>query len=90
MQFVEIEHKKLKRRTTVPRSRVPHLSEGWEVVTDDQIPEKANERVAWIGDDVDRAVAALGDEQSRETPRKSVLDHIETVTTSAQDVTPGA
>lgn len=33
MKFVEVEHKQLG-RTFVPESRVPHLSDGWAVVTD--------------------------------------------------------
>jgi hypothetical protein len=44
------------------------------------MPEKAGERIAWIGDDPDRAAQALADEQARgDNSRKTVTDHIESV-----------
>jgi hypothetical protein len=38
VKFVEIRHPKLG-TTTVPESRVPHLSEGWKVIDDQPTPE---------------------------------------------------
>lgn len=59
-----------------------HKRAGWVEAADaDQIPSDAKALVTWIGDDTDRADAALVAEQSRPKPRKSVLAHIETVTT---------
>lgn len=59
-----------------------HKRAGWvEAADSDQIPDGAKAVVAWIGQDPDKAAAALIAEQSRPKPRKSVLDHIETVTT---------
>ena len=63
-----------------------HKRAGWVEAEDDaHIPSGAKARTAWIGTDPDRARAALADEQSRAKPRKSVLDHIETVTTPISD-----
>lgn len=38
----------------------------------DEVPEKAEDVVAWVGDDRDRALLALGVESERKNPRKTV------------------
>lgn len=47
---------------------------------DDAMPEKAGDRVTWIGTDRDRAQAALDDEGTRgDDARKTVTDHARSV-----------
>lgn len=47
----------------------------------DEVPDGLNSKqtVAWIGGDVDRAIAALIVEEAREQPRVSVTRHIDSV-----------
>lgn len=40
MRFVTIRHSKFG-TTTVPESRVPHLADGWSVVTDEPVKSTA-------------------------------------------------
>lgn len=41
------------------------------------MPSRAGELLAWVGSDIDRALAALEAEQSRKAPRKSIIDTLE-------------
>lgn len=50
----------------------------------DPIPRKADEVVAWIGDDAARAAQALEAEQAAKSPRKSVIEAAEAVLAAAQ------
>lgn len=43
---------------------------------DVDMPDKADDLVTWIGDNPDRAAAALEAEQARPKPRTTVTDHI--------------
>lgn len=53
----------------------------------DDLPSTAAELIDWIGDDPDRATQAQAAEADRPDPRKTVLEHIESVlnTTSKED-----
>lgn len=50
-------------------------ADGWTTVTD--VPDGTVEEVlAWVGDDPARAAAALEAEQDRDTPRVTLIDHL--------------
>jgi hypothetical protein len=68
-----------------------NLDEAAEAVDLQDMPEDAKGRIAWIDEDpvlrVTRARTVLDDEEAREHPRTTVVEHAENVITSAEEQT---
>lgn len=51
----------------------------------DEIPDGANDRIAWIGNDPAKAERAQADEATRPTPRTTVTEHIASVLNQSKE-----
>ncbi len=84
---VEIHNPATGRTIVVADDRVAavHARSGWERTdalaqqADETMPEHADDLIAWIGDDPERAHQALEAESTRPKPRTTVTEHIESV-----------
>jgi len=71
--------KAVEKATAPLKARIDELKQKLADAGIDELPTTAAELIDWIGDDIDRATQAQATEADRPDPRKTVLEHIESV-----------
>lgn len=73
-------------KATAPlHAEIARLTAELAASSGDPIPDGANDRFAWIGNDKAKAEAALADETTRPTPRTTVTEHIASVLSQSKE-----